>query len=62
MRGKVLSENLINNSIYTIELYFKDKGYNNIKVDYQISEDKQSINSSILTFNIDKGERVKSMK
>ena len=59
MRGKVLSENLINNSIYTIELYFKDKGYNNIKVDYQVSEDKQSVNSSILTFNIDKGERVK---
>ena len=59
MRGKVLSENLINNSIYTIELYFKDKGYNNIKVDYQISEDKQDINSSIITFNIDKGERVK---
>jgi outer membrane protein insertion porin family len=59
MRGKVLSENIINNSIYTIKLYFKDKGYNNIKVDYQITEDKQTINSSILTFNIDKGERVK---
>ncbi len=49
MRGKVLSENIINNSIYTIKLYFKDKGYNNIKVDYQITEDKQTINSSILT-------------
>ena len=59
MRGKVLSDNIINNSIYTIKLYFKDKGYNNIKVDYQITEDKQTINSSILTFNIDKGERVK---
>ena len=34
MRGRVLSDNLINNSIYKIELYFKDKGYNNIKVDY----------------------------
>ena len=35
---------------------------NPVKVDYQTTEDKQSINSSILTFDIDKGERVKISK
>jgi len=59
MRGTVLSKNLINNSVYTIELYFKDKGYNNVKVDYEINEDAKVVNSSILTFNIQKGEKVK---
>ena len=59
MRGKVLTDNLINNSIYKIELYFKEKGFNNIQVTPSNQEDKQSINASILTFNIKKGERVK---
>jgi len=59
MRGKVLSDNLINNSIYKIKLYFKEKGYNNVKVEYQISDDKLAANASILTFRIDKGKRVK---
>lgn len=59
MRGKVLTDNLINNSIYKIELYFKEKGFNNIQVTPSSQEDKQTINASILTFNIKKGERVK---
>ena len=59
MRGKTLTNNLINNSIYKIELYFKDKGYNNVSVNYSAEEDKQTINASSLTFTINKGERVK---
>ena len=59
MRGKVLTDNLINNSIYKIEQYFKDKGFNNIKVNYTIEEDNSTLNASILTFNIEKGEKVK---
>lgn len=59
MRGRVLTDNLINNSIYKIELYFKEKGFNNIQVTPSNQEDKQTINASILTFNIKKGERVK---
>ena len=59
MRGKVLTDNLINNSIYKIKLYFKEKGFNNIQVTPSNQEDKQTINASILTFNIKKGERVK---
>ena len=59
MRGKVLTDNLINNSIYKIEIYFKDKGFNNIIVSHKITEDKETLNASSLTFTIDKGERVK---
>ena len=59
MRGKTLTNNLINNSIYKIELYFKDKGFNNVSVNYSAEEDKQTVNASSLTFTINKGERVK---
>tara|TARA_Y100001954_G_scaffold103161_1_gene112304 strand:+ start:840 stop:3377 length:2538 start_codon:yes stop_codon:yes gene_type:complete len=59
MRGKVLTDNLINNSIYKIEQYFTDKGFNNIKVNYTIEDDNSTLNASTLTFNINKGEKVK---
>ena len=59
MRGKILSENLIKNSIYKIQLYFYDKGFNNVKVDYNTEEDKETINGSSITFSINKGPRIK---
>ena len=57
MRGKVLTDNLINNSIYKIEQYFTDKGFNNINVNYTIEDDKSTLNASILTFNIEKEKK-----
>ena len=59
MRGKVLTDNLINNSLHKIKLYFVDKGFHNIIVNYSIEQDPLSLNSSSLTFNIDRGEKVK---
>ena len=59
MRGRVLTDNLINNSVYKIEIYFKDKGFHNIVVNHKITEDKETLNASSLTFSIIKGERVK---
>jgi len=59
MRGKVLTDNLINNSIYKIKQYFTDKGYNNVQVNYDIESDNTTLNASILTFGINKGEKVK---
>ena len=59
MRGNVLTENLINNSVYRIKGYFLDKGFNNIKVDYKVEDDEETINASNLHFIIDKGEKVK---
>ena len=59
MRGKVLTDNLINNSIYKIKQYFVNKGFNNVQVNYDIEDDNTTLNASILTFNIDKGEKVK---
>ncbi len=59
MRGKVLTDNLINNSIYKIKKYFTDKGYNNVQVNYDVENDNTTLNASILTFSIYKGEKVK---
>ena len=59
MRGKILSENLIKNSIYKIQLYFSEKGFNNVQVDYNTEEDKETINGSSITFLINKGPRIK---
>ena len=44
MRGKVLTDNLINNSIYKIKQYFTDKGYNNVQVNYDIESDNTTLN------------------
>ena len=45
MRGKVLTDNLINNSIYKIKQYFVDKGFNNVKVNYEIADDNTTLNA-----------------
>tara|TARA_B100000902_G_scaffold365033_1_gene385571 strand:- start:29372 stop:31894 length:2523 start_codon:yes stop_codon:yes gene_type:complete len=59
MRGKVLTDNLINNSIHKIRSYFLDKGYNNISVSHYIEKDPLLLNASSLTFKINTGEKVK---
>jgi outer membrane protein insertion porin family len=62
MRGKVLTNNLISNSILTIKKYYVNKGYYNIIVDYLVTVDTTIANSKNLTFNITKGEKVKIKK
>ena len=37
----------------------KIKGFKNVKVNYKIEDDNSTLNASTLTFNIDKGEKVK---
>ena len=59
MRGKVLTQNLINNSINTIEKYYKNKGFYNISVGYLTTTDTATANSKNLIFNITKGSKVK---
>jgi len=59
IRGKILTENLINNSIYTIKKYYIDKGFYNADVSYITSIDTLTRNSKILIFNIKKGKKVK---
>jgi len=59
IRGQVLTQNLINNSINTIKTFYIDKGFYNIHVDYLTTIDSTTINSKSLTFNINKGKKVK---
>ncbi|MDC0249502.1 outer membrane protein assembly factor BamA [Flavobacteriales bacterium] len=59
MRGKVLTQNLINNSINTIRKYYINKGFYNVTVGYLTSLDTATANSENLIFNINKGKKVK---
>jgi len=59
MRGKVLTENLINNSIDIIKEYYIEKGFYSAKINYKLTEDTTTQNSDNLTFIIDAGKKIK---
>ena len=59
MRGKVLTENLINNSIDIIKEYYVDKGFYSAKINYKLTVDTTTQNSDNLTFIIDAGKKIK---
>jgi len=59
MRGKILTKNLIKNSINKIEQFYIDKGFLNISVNHYLSNDSLTTNSSILILEIDKSEKIK---
>ena len=59
MRGKVLTQNLINNSVENIKRYYINKGFYNVKIKHQTSIDTATRNSQNLIFDINKGEKVK---
>ena len=59
MRGRVLTQNLINNSLNTINDYYINKGFYNVTVGYVTSTDTLAKNSEKLIFNISKGKKIK---
>ena len=59
VRGKIVTENLINNTKHIVLEYFSDKGYLNTTVEISPSEDPNATESIILDINIDKGEKIK---
>ena len=59
MRGKVLTQNLISNSTNKIKDYYINKGFYNVIVGYETSEDTETTNSEKLIFNITKGKKIK---
>jgi len=59
MRGKILTQNIINNSINLIKTYYLNKGFLNISVGYLTTIDTTAVNSENLIFNITKGKKVK---
>jgi len=59
IRGKVLTQNLINNSIHSIQKYYINKGFYNVTVSYLTIIDTSAGNAKNLIFNITKGKKVK---
>ena len=59
MRGKVLTENLINNSIEIIKEYYIEKGFYSAKINYKLTVDTTTQNSENLTFIVDPGKKIK---
>tara|TARA_B100001939_G_scaffold348174_1_gene373451 strand:- start:1195 stop:3732 length:2538 start_codon:yes stop_codon:yes gene_type:complete len=59
MRGKVLTENLINNSIEIIKEYYIEKGFYSAKINYKLTVDTTTQNSENLTFIVDAGKKIK---
>ena len=59
MRGKILTQNIINNSINLIKTYYINKGFLNASVGYLTTIDTSAVNSENLIFNILKGKKVK---
>ena len=59
MRGKILTQNIINNSINLIKTYYVNKGFLNVSVGYLTTTDTTAVNSKNLIFNINKGKKVK---
>ncbi len=59
MRGKVLTQNLINNSLNTIKTYYINKGFYNINISCLTDVDTTTANSKSLIFNITKGKKMK---
>ena len=57
--GSVISKNTISNSSNIIRNFYISKGFYSIKIDSKVEDDKQSKNSKILVFKIDKGKKVK---
>jgi len=59
MRGKILTQNIINNSINLIKTYYINKGFLNVSVGFLTTIDTSAVNSENLIFNILKGKKVK---
>ncbi|MBT3611477.1 MAG: BamA/TamA family outer membrane protein [Flavobacteriales bacterium] len=59
MRGKILTQNIINNSINLIKTYYINKGFLNVSVGYLTTIDTTVVNSENLIFNINKEKKVK---
>ena len=58
-RGKIVTENIINNTKLVILEYYKDKGYLNTTVEIYQDIDPTSLSSVVLDIEINKGEKVK---
>ena len=58
-RGGELSEYVISSSTGVIKNYYKEKGFNNVKVDVLTVEDSLINNAVRVTFDVDRGKKVR---
>ena len=59
VKSKVITEATKQNAVEKIKKYFIEKGYSNISVGVSEKKDTSLINMAILTFTINKGQKVK---
>ena len=59
VRGKILTENLVNNTNNIVREYFIDKGFYNVQVDISQEADTITKNHTVLVVTIDKKPKVK---
>lgn len=59
VKGRVITEAMRRNAIEAIQKFYSEKGYRAVKVNITAKADTSVANSQILTFNIEKGEKVK---
>lgn len=59
VRGKIVNDNLINNTKHVVKEYFTEKGFLNTNVSITQITDTAEVSNVILEINIDKGEKIK---
>ena len=59
VKGRVITENVKRTAVDAINKYYSEKGYRGVKVDIQTKQDSALVNSQVLNFVIDRGEKVK---
>ena len=59
VRGKIVNDNLINNTKHVVKEYFTEKGFLNANVSITQITDTAEVANVILEINIDKGEKIK---
>ncbi|MCK5535549.1 MAG: outer membrane protein assembly factor BamA, partial [Bacteroidales bacterium] len=59
VRGNQITDNIINNAKIVVKNYYIDKGFYKSKVNVSQKEDTSLLNTVILIFDIEKGEKIK---
>ncbi len=58
-KSTIITENTRRNAVEAIQKYYVDKGYKNVTVSIEEKPDPAFVNSNSLTFNINKGRKVR---
>ena len=59
VRGRIITENIRRSAVEAISKFYSDKGYRGVKTTIQETKDTKIENSLNVTFNIEKGNKVK---